>query len=348
MLLRDMVKGLGSKSKYMKTNDVAMKDKDTDWKVTYELNGTQENSIFDDEASAKAFMNKLVAQGKAVKIKLSKSGADSKTKDGGISYMKYSQMKRDAEDDLKEATKKNDQAGIKEAKEILKEIEQDWEESVAENRDSADVFTQDPKKMKDNYPVAIREVIQVSKEKGRSVEEAEAQQIVYAMVEKGLLRDLAVEAEIKKAVREYIKDSKVKDASDLQNKVSELRKEIADFKKAGNTKDAEAAQKELNDILKEVKMEDYEPTNPKNITAARKLSEAQGKAATGDVKIKDADMHREYSGFEVLNMKTKMKRVYPYIKGKDSRDVEEKAIKEEMSNTGEPRSNFTISGLIRR
>ena len=57
-------------------------------------------------------------------------------KDVGISHEKYMQMKRDAENDLAEATHKNDSAGIKEAKALLSDIEKDWEESVKVNKDS--------------------------------------------------------------------------------------------------------------------------------------------------------------------------------------------------------------------
>jgi hypothetical protein len=59
-----------------------------------------------------------------------------KVRDAGISREKYMQMKRDAESDLVEATKKNDMEGIKEAKALLSDIEADWKESVELNKDS--------------------------------------------------------------------------------------------------------------------------------------------------------------------------------------------------------------------
>lgn len=59
-----------------------------------------------------------------------------KVRDAGISREKYIQMKRDAESDLVEATKKNDMEGIKEAKALLSDIEADWKESVELNKDS--------------------------------------------------------------------------------------------------------------------------------------------------------------------------------------------------------------------
>lgn len=66
-------------------------------------------------------------------------------------------------------------------------------------------------------------------------------------------------------------------------------------------------------------------------------------------KLKESKpMYKEYSGFKVLNLDTKVEKVYPYVKGEDSVDTENKAIKDQMKLTDLPRSSFTINGLVRR
>lgn len=59
-------------------------------------------------------------------------------------------------------------------------------------------------------------------------------------------------------------------------------------------------------------------------------------------------MYKEYSGFKVLNLDTEVEKIYPYVKGEDSVDTENKAIKDQMKLTDLPRSSFTINGLVRR
>jgi hypothetical protein len=57
-------------------------------------------------------------------------------------------------------------------------------------------------------------------------------------------------------------------------------------------------------------------------------------------------VRNKYSGFKLLNLKTKQEIVYPYVKGKNNRDVEDQAIKEQMELTGLSRSNFMVNGLV--
>lgn len=54
-----------------------------------------------------------------------------------------------------------------------------------------------------------------------------------------------------------------------------------------------------------------------------------------------------YSKFQILNLATKKTVTYPYIKGMDNRDVENKAIKEQMEINNQPRADFMIHGLIK-
>jgi hypothetical protein len=75
-----------------------------------------------------------------------------KTDDAGIDYDKYLRTKREFEEDLIEATRKNDMKAIQEAKNGLADNEKDWEESVAStNKDS---------KTKDDFskPLSIEEI----------------------------------------------------------------------------------------------------------------------------------------------------------------------------------------------
>jgi hypothetical protein len=60
------------------------------------------------------------------------------------------------------------------------------------------------------------------------------------------------------------------------------------------------------------------------------------------------NMYKDYSGFRVCNFETCKETIYPYIKGEDSRDTEDRAIREQMRLTGLPRSNFIINGLVKR
>lgn len=58
-----------------------------------------------------------------------------------------------------------------------------------------------------------------------------------------------------------------------------------------------------------------------------------------------ADMTKQHKGFIVFNSKTKKSTKYPYIKGKNSVDVENMSIKEQMELTGQPRPNFSVTGF---
>jgi hypothetical protein len=60
------------------------------------------------------------------------------------------------------------------------------------------------------------------------------------------------------------------------------------------------------------------------------------------------DMTRHYKGFRLLNSQTEELTEYPYIKGKDHRDVECAAIQEQMNLTGQPRHDFGVYGFIHK
>jgi hypothetical protein len=54
-----------------------------------------------------------------------------------------------------------------------------------------------------------------------------------------------------------------------------------------------------------------------------------------------------YTGFKLMNLVTGKEEQYPYIKGWNNVDSENKAIREQMELTGQSRSNFIVSGLIK-
>lgn len=60
------------------------------------------------------------------------------------------------------------------------------------------------------------------------------------------------------------------------------------------------------------------------------------------------NLYKTYSSFKVLNLITKEETVYPYVKGENSVDTENKAIHEQMALTTLPRSRFMVSELIKR
>jgi hypothetical protein len=55
-----------------------------------------------------------------------------------------------------------------------------------------------------------------------------------------------------------------------------------------------------------------------------------------------------YKGFKVINLITKNEESFIYTYGNDSVYAENLAIKELMEETGLSRSNFAVSGLIKR
>lgn len=65
--------------------------------------------------------------------------------------------------------------------------------------------------------------------------------------------------------------------------------------------------------------------------------------------VKDSEnTYDKYSGFKVKNSVTGDIEQYPYIKGEDGRDTEDKAIREQMKLTGLTRSNFMVVDLVKR
>ncbi|MDF2534229.1 MAG: hypothetical protein K0R18_386 [Bacillales bacterium] len=54
-----------------------------------------------------------------------------------------------------------------------------------------------------------------------------------------------------------------------------------------------------------------------------------------------------YTGFKLMNLVTGKEEQCPYIKGWNNVDSENKAIREQMELTGQSRSDFIVSGLIK-
>jgi len=55
----------------------------------------------------------------------------------------------------------------------------------------------------------------------------------------------------------------------------------------------------------------------------------------------------KYKGFKLFNSKTKTVKEYPYYKGWDNRDSEDKAIRKEMELTNQPRCDFGVVGFVK-
>ena len=72
------------------------------------------------------------------------------SKDVGISREKYIRTKKEFEEELVEATKKNDMKAVQEAKNGLADNEADWEESVTANKDCANICPLKLEKLRKN------------------------------------------------------------------------------------------------------------------------------------------------------------------------------------------------------
>jgi len=57
---------------------------------------------------------------------------------------------------------------------------------------------------------------------------------------------------------------------------------------------------------------------------------------------------KKYVGFNVLDLKTGVEVRFNYIKGVDNIECELMAIKNLMKQSGQDRSNFIVSGLIKK
>jgi len=70
----------------------------------------------------------------------------------------------------------------------------------------------------------------------------------------------------------------------------------------------------------------------------------------GNVKesVNESDMTKQYDGFKVRNDKTKDVYKFKYVKGIKNTQVEEEAISKLMKKTGQPRSNFGVSGFVKK
>ena len=58
------------------------------------------------------------------------------------------------------------------------------------------------------------------------------------------------------------------------------------------------------------------------------------------------DMTRQYDGFYVVDMSTGKTTKYPYIKGKNHKDVEQAAFREQRKLTKNPKGSFLVHGFV--
>jgi len=60
----------------------------------------------------------------------------------------------------------------------------------------------------------------------------------------------------------------------------------------------------------------------------------------------EKDLSKQYDGFILFNSKTKKYVKYPYPKGKDNRDVEDAAIRDQMKLTSLERYYFSVVDFV--